>query len=527
MDYPSFQIPNVAVYARYSSAGQNDQSIDGQLAKCHEYAQQHGFRVVAEYCDRALSGRYAETRPEFQRMIADSAKRAFEYVLVWKLDRFSRDRYDSAIYKKKLRANGVRVLSVTEGIDEGNESILLEAILEAMAEEYSRQLAQNVRRGMQQNAEKGLSLGGLAPLGYDVVNKMYVVNEEEAKIIRFIHEQYAAGATQKTIVAACRARGFRAKRGNEITISAVSRILKNEKYTGIYRYRDEIILEDAIPAIVGKELKEIVKKRLAANARAPGHAKAKTEYLLHGKLFCGECGAPMVGECGKSSTGAIHYYYACAVKKKAHSCKKRNERKDILENFVVDYINTHILTDEWVSAAADRVIAEYEKSYNASGIKPLENQIREADKELDKLVAALIKTSSALALERINQQIEAVDLKKKALEDELASLRIASKVKLEKSDIVAWICQFRHGNLSDIDYKKRVIELFVNSIYVYDDKIKLFFNVGHDSAQITYNQLSALSETESSDLNLSGVPSKDLSELFVFINDVIGVVVSR
>ena len=161
MDH-GLNLANVVIYARYSSAGQNDQSIDGQLSKCREYAQQRGFRVVGEYCDRALSGRYAETRPEFQRLVSDSSKHAFEYVLVWKLDRFSRDRYDSAIYKKKLRANGVRVLSVTEGIDESSESVLLEAILEAMAEEYSRQLAQNVKRGMRQNAEKALKVADRA-----------------------------------------------------------------------------------------------------------------------------------------------------------------------------------------------------------------------------------------------------------------------------------------------------------------------------------------------------------------------------
>ena len=190
----NLNLANVVIYARYSSAGQNDQSIDGQLAKCRDYARPRGFPVVREFCDRALSGRYAGTRPEFQRMISDSAKHAFDFVLVWKLDRFSRDRYDSAIYKKKLRANGVRVLSVTEGVGDSSESVLLEAILEAMAEEYSRQLAQNVRRGMRQNAEKGLSLGGLAPLGYRVVNKQYEINEDDARIVRFIHEQYAAGA---------------------------------------------------------------------------------------------------------------------------------------------------------------------------------------------------------------------------------------------------------------------------------------------------------------------------------------------
>lgn len=522
----NLNLANVVIYARYSSAGQNDQSIDGQLAKCREYAQQRGYRVVGEYCDRALSGRYAETRPEFQRLISDSAKHAFDFVLVWKLDRFSRDRYDSAIYKKKLRANGVRVLSVTEGVGDSSESVLLEAILEAMAEEYSRQLAQNVRRGMRQNAEKGLSLGGLAPLGYRVVNKQYEINEDEARIVRFIHEQYADGAGQKQIVADCARLGYRNQRGNPLTLASVKRILANERYAGRYDYLGEIVIEDAFPAIVSKDLKKRVRDRLKANARAPGHAKAKVEYLLHGKLFCGECGAPMIGECGRGRHGATYYYYTCAARKKQHTCKKRNERKDELEASIVDYIGSCVLTDSWIDGAAERVVAEYQKSYDASGIKPLEKQIRDADKEIDQLVDALISATAEAARRRINERIEAAEARKQALEADLASLRIASRVQIKKEDVAAWLNQFRRGNSADLEYRKKVIDLFVNAIYLYDDSFKLFLNVT-DSAQVTYADALALTPPPVSDFGASGVPDMHLSEHIMFVNGVIGMIVQR
>lgn len=521
----ALNLANVVIYARYSSAGQNDQSIDGQLAKCHEYAAQRGYRVVGEYCDRALSGRYAETRPEFQRMIADSSKRAFDFVLVWKLDRFSRDRYDSAIYKKKLRSNGVRVLSVTEGVDEGAESVLLEAILEAMAEEYSRQLAQNVRRGMNQNAEKALSNGGTIPLGYRVVDKRYEIDEATAPIIRYIHEAYLNGQTQKQIVEGCRERGYRNQRGQALTIHAVGRILRSQKYAGVYQYAD-VVLEDAIPAIISPNVKQQVLSRLSASARAPGHGKAKAEYLLHGKLFCGCCGSPMVGECGKSSTGATHYYYTCSKRKRFHDCKKRNERKDALEQYVVEYITTYILTDAWISNAADRVVAEYQKSYNASGIKPLERQLREADKELNVLVDSLIKTTSAVAIAKINERIEAAEARKRTIEDDLTHLRIASRATIQKSDVIAWLSQFRSGSPLDMEYRKKIIELFVNAIYIYDDHLKMFFNV-HPSAQITHPESLALDLPESSNLSAPGVPMCDLFERTILINGVIGILVAR
>lgn len=519
-------IENVVIYARYSSVGQNDQSIDGQLAKCHEYAQQRGFRVVAEYCDRALSGRYAETRPEFQRMIADSAKHAFKYVLVWKLDRFSRDRYDSAIYKKKLRANGVRVLSVTEGVTESGDSLLLEAILEAMAEEYSRQLAQNVKRGMRQNAEKGLSVGGFAPLGYDIINKRYEINETEAKIVKYIYEQYAAGVPQKMIVADCIQKGYRTKRGAEMSLAYVNKVLHNDRYTGTYTYKDGTVIESAIPVIISGALRQKVRQRLAANAQAPAHAKAKTEYLLHGKLFCGECGAPMIGECGRGRRGTKYYYYTCATRKKAHTCHKRNERKEVLEKYIVEYIHTSVLTPEWIDAAAERIVAEYEKSYDASGIKLLEQQIRETEKEVEELVNALVKTSVQAALTRINERIEAAEARKRELSDELSVLKVASRVELRKSDIVAWFERFRQKDVDDLEYKKDLIEMFVNAIYIYDDKIKLFFNVA-DSAQITYDQMLALGEPECSDLECSGVPVAPKTEQVIFVDGIIGLFASR
>ena len=116
---------NAVIYARYSSSSQQEQSIDGQLRYCYQYAAARGYRVVGEYIDRAMSGTSADRRAEFQRMIADSKKGQFQAVLVWKLDRFSRNRYDSIIYKTKLKNNGVHVLSVTEGIGEGSESNIM------------------------------------------------------------------------------------------------------------------------------------------------------------------------------------------------------------------------------------------------------------------------------------------------------------------------------------------------------------------------------------------------------------------
>lgn len=117
------------IYARYSSDNQREESIEGQLRECMEYANYNDIQVMGNYIDRALSAK-TDHRPEFQRMIKDSYKHAFDCIIVWKLDRFARNRYDSAHYKNILKKNGVKVVSAKEHIGEGSEGIILEAMLE-------------------------------------------------------------------------------------------------------------------------------------------------------------------------------------------------------------------------------------------------------------------------------------------------------------------------------------------------------------------------------------------------------------
>lgn len=162
---------NAVIYARYSSERQTEASIEGQLKVCYDYAEKQGYTIIGEYIDRALTGRNTD-RPQFLKMIKDSSKQEFQIVLVYQLDRFSRNRYDSATYKAKLKKNGVRVVSARENISDDASGILMESVLEGMAEYYSRELAQKVTRGMNLNAEKCLYNGGTVPFGYKIVDMM-------------------------------------------------------------------------------------------------------------------------------------------------------------------------------------------------------------------------------------------------------------------------------------------------------------------------------------------------------------------
>ena len=240
---------DIVIYARYSSNAQSEQSIEGQLKTCYEYAERNGWNVVAEYIDRAISGGAAENRPEFQRMVADSAKQQFAAVLVYQLDRFARNRYDSATYKTRLKKNGVRVVSARENISEDASGILMEAVLEGMAEYFSSELSQKVKRGLEINAQKCLFTGNGVALGYKIVDKRFVIDEETAPIVKRIFDMFLAGNLMADIVRCLNANSLKTSRGNSYNKNSIRRILTNKRYLGFYKY-GEIEIADGVPRII-------------------------------------------------------------------------------------------------------------------------------------------------------------------------------------------------------------------------------------------------------------------------------------
>lgn len=206
---------NIVIYARYSSHSQTEQSIEGQLQTCYEFAKNNGHIVIGEYIDRAQSGT-TDSRAEFQRMIADSDKHTFDAVLVYQLDRFARNRYDSAINKAKLKKNGVRVISARENISDDASGILVEGVLESMAEYYSAELSQKIRRGMDINAEKCLSNGSNPGLGYYVdEERRFHIDPEGVAVVREIFEMYASGKTVAEITKYLNAKQVKTSLGKE------------------------------------------------------------------------------------------------------------------------------------------------------------------------------------------------------------------------------------------------------------------------------------------------------------------------
>lgn len=505
---------NCVIYARFSSHSQQEQSIEGQLRYCQEYAAKNGYNVLSTYIDRALSGT-TDNRPEFQRMIRDAAGRGFQFILVWKLDRFSRNRYDSAIYKRQLSKYGVRVLSVTEGVGAGDEGLLLEAILEAMAETYSRQLAQNVRRGMRESALKCLSCGGPPMLGYTVdAEKHYVVDPQGAAIVQRIFTQYAAGSGKQEIADGLNNAGFRNAAGKQFTINNITKTLANVRYIGTYKFGD-VVIENGMPQIITRDLWDACQARTQAK---PPRVRERANYLLLGKVFCGHCGQALVGMSGHGKSGKTHRYYG----HRSTTCHKTAEKKNYLEEYVTAQACQYVLNAHNTEFIAKRVCEAW-RAENAGNTTELEKRIKAINKQMDS-IARSFTAASPLMQARLNDQLEELNTEYGQLSAEIA--RIKARQPLELDDVKRYLTQLCVGDPADPETQKTVIETFVNCVYVWDDKIVIYFNV-RDGGQVTYKQ--AKKDAGRVRVNSTMVHQiKDRANmLYVFVGGYVGIVCLR
>ncbi len=475
---------NAVIYARYSSDSQREESIEGQLRECGEYAQRNGITVVGSYIDRALSAKTAD-RPEFQRMIKDSAKGLFEIVLVWKLDRFSRDRYDSAHYKHILKKNGVKVVSAKEHISDGPEGIILESMLEGYAEFYSAELSEKIHRGQKENALKGKNNGGGIPLGYllDKQTQKLVVDPETAPLVVEIFERYSEGATVRSIIEDFNSRGLTTKRGKPFNTNSFNALLKNRKYIGEYSYQD-VVIPGGVPAIVPEDLFYRVQQRMEKNKRAPAHTKAKkSEFLLTTKLFCGKCERMMVGESGKSHTGAMHYYYKCGNAKRKKGCNKKAVKKDWIERAIVRLTMERVLNEEKINRIIDALLVMQEREDVT--IPALRRQLAETEKGIENMLNAI---QQGIFTASTKQRLEELEKQKEELSLSMTMAEL-QKPKLTREYMEHWFSQFRYGDPNDREFQKRLIDTFVNAIFVYDDKLVLTYNYQHGTQTITLKEV--------------------------------------
>lgn len=496
---------NIVIYARYSSEKQTEQSIEGQLRVCHEFAQKKGFNVIHEYIDRALTGTN-DNRPSFQQMIADSAKQTFDYVLVYKLDRFSRNKYDNAVYKHKLQLNGVKVISATEPISNTPEGALMEGLLEMFAEMYIKDLSEKVKRGMKESVLKGNFIGGRVLFGYRVENKKVIKNEEQSKIVKKIYKDYVGGKSKKQIIEELNQLNIKTNKNSKFTLQSLQNMLTNEKYIGVYKSKLGNN-SDYYPAIISEELFYAVQEKLKFNKKYK-HTRNVENYILKGKVFCGYCGSPLVGASGTARDGSKRCYYACSNKRRHHSCSKNNERKDALENEVFNIITKKVLSKDAIEEITNNIITYHNSKSGNLEIKELEDKILKIEKKFDEITKQIIDAKNQNIISRLNKYADELTLEQEVYKTQLNKLKLVANLSFNQNDVIAYLQMFvsQHENEDIISYRQRIIDVFVNAVYVFDGRIDIYFNLFSKQSPITYDQVS-----NGSSIKPSGLPIETLS----------------
>lgn len=492
------------IYARYSSDNQREESIEGQLRECIAFAEKNGMTVLRHYIDRAFSAK-TDNRPEFQNMIKDSGKKLFDVVIVWKLDRFSRNRYDSARYKTTLKKNGVKVVSATEVISEGAEGIILESMLEGFAEYYSVDLSEKVVRGMTENALKCKYNGGTLPIGYVIDNEQYFqIDPLTAPFVLEAFKRYDEGATMTEIRDYLNERGMKNTRGQPMSYNSIQHMLNNRRYMGEYAFRD-VIVPDGIPVIVPQDLFDRVQEKLAKNKKAPARHKAEDDYLLTTKLFCGYCGAYLCGESGTSRTGVVHHYYKCvSVKKKRAECHKKPVKKNWIEDLVVNETMKMVMDDTTIEAIVSMLLDLQDREN--TNLPLYEQQLREVEASIQNLLNAI---QQGILTKSTKSRLEELEAAKEDLEIKIANEKLA-KPKVSAEFMTFWLHRFRKLDVRQQSHRKMLIDTFINAIYLYDDKMLITFNYKDGTKTITFDDVKTALDKKNngSDLDCSTAPSR-------------------
>ena len=377
-------------------------------------------------------------------------------------------------------------IALAETIPNTPEGVILESVLEGFAEYYSLQLSQNIRRGQAESAEKCQSTGGNRPMGYLTgPDKRFILDPDTAPTVKMIFDMYAAGQTVTEIITYLNDMGLHNRKGKKFTKNSLYAILNNEKYTGVYIYKDKRI-EGGMPRIVDDDTFWKVQELLKTNKRAPAHKWSRADYILTDKLFCGKCGSGMIGESGTSKTGAKHNYYICAKKKREKACDKKAVKQALIEDLVIQSTIDLLSDDELL----EFLIENTWQFYNAQDetqeeLDALSRQLEQTEAAIENLIRAI---EAGILNSATKKRMDELEAQQKELITAIADREIARNFHITREYVDFFFRQFRDKDYTDRECQKQLVATFINSVFVYDDYIKINYNFSSDSRTITLTE---------------------------------------
>lgn len=483
-------------YNRFSSTMQREESIEAQLRFNREYAKKNNIDIIKDYVDEAVSGK-TDDRPAFQQMLQDAKSGFFDIIICHKVDRFARNRIESAINKYNLRKNNVKVVFSGQAIDDSPEGQLMEGILESFAEYYSLNLAKETMKGLTENALKCKFNGGYVPFGYnvDTQTKTYIINEDEAQFVQLIFLRYSQGAKYKDIIYELSQLNATTRFGRNFSEPSLHDLLRNEKYIGVYTFnkrgsrnidgkrnnrsrkpKEEVIrIPGGIPQIIDTDLFIAVQEKMNLKKRT---TRAKEIYLLSGLVYCGECRKPYCGNRKHNGSGQIYTFYRCNGR-----CGNKEIDKAFLEDMVFTKLIENIFSKNAIHNLSNK-LNEYLKTKKESENKKLEVMRKRIDEiyfEQNNIISAIAKGYDQpifkQKLDDLNEELKRLNYNFEIIKIKLESQNITpNKIDEKLHEQRQFIL---NRNLIEV---KQFISSYVESVIVYTDDIEI--NLKFDSIPI-------------------------------------------
>ena len=455
------------IYARYSSSNQREESIEGQIRICTEYAKKKGYKITNQYIDRAMTGKN-DNRPAFRQMLNDSDKGMFDVLLVYKTDRFARNRYDSAIHKTRLKKNKVQIEYAAEQIPNDSTAVLIEGFLENLAEYYSVNLSENTKRGKYENALKKKSNGGVTPIGYKRIDGSLVIDEVKAPVVQFAFQSYIDGISYANIIKKARERY-----GIKLSMSGLKLILQNEVYTGKYIYNtydgETFIYENNHEAIVSRETYEKAKEKRLKNKRSPNAGKGKRKYALSGLINCGECGGHIIVSHSYKNGEPAFFRLYCLNRKEHKNCNNPTRKMEIVENAVIESIKNKILDRKTIKTLAEKACSLQEDN-SLDKLKELQTELKNVQKSKNNIIAAI---EQGIITPTTKDRLQELEHLESDLQVKIATEKKAESKNLTAPEIEKFLKKYCSGNMQDETFRFELTHTFVKEILLFKNRFEI------------------------------------------------------